>query len=46
MTVTLSFPNPAALVISPVRAYSGAIAFGQWPGPLSDVTCSFLGPQT
>ena len=37
--LTLAFP------ISPVRAYSGAIAFGQWPGPFSDVTCSFLGPQ-
>lgn len=27
---------------SPVQAYSGAIKFGQWPGPCSDVTAAFL----
>jgi hypothetical protein len=86
VTGTLSFPNPAAPVISPftglifiyddapkigfpltmlaqssedylkfnmtlafpaapLYAYSGAIMFGEWPGPFSDVTCSFLSPQ-
>lgn len=86
VTGTLSFPNPAAPVISPftglmfiydnapiigfplmimarsteeflkfnmnlsfpaspLYAYSGAIMFGEWPGPLSNVTASFLCPQ-
>ena len=86
VTGTLSFPNPAAPVISPFTGlmfiydnapligfpltiiaqgaeevlkfnmnlsfpasplyfYSGAIMFGEWPGPLSDVTASFLCPQ-
>jgi hypothetical protein len=87
VTGTLSFPNPAAPVISPfagllfvydnapiigfpltiiaqstedylkfnmnlafpaapLYVYSGAIMFGEWPGPLSNVTASFLCPQT
>lgn len=37
--MTMSFPA------SPVYAYSGAIKFGQWPGPFSDVTAPFLSPQ-
>jgi hypothetical protein len=86
ITGTLSFPNPAAPVISPYTGlmfiydnapiivfpltivaassgqvlkfnmnltfpaaplyfYSGAIMFGDWPGPLSNVTASFLCPQ-
>jgi hypothetical protein len=86
VTGTLSFPNPAAPVISPYRGlmfifdnapiigfpltimatstgellkfnmnlafpasplefFSGAIKFGEWPGPLSNVTASFLCPQ-
>jgi hypothetical protein len=86
VTGTLSFPNPAAPVISPFTGlifiydnapligfpltmiaqsseeylkfhmnlafpaaplyfYSGAIQFGEWPGPLRDVTASFLCPQ-
>lgn len=86
VTGTLSFPNPAAPVISPFTGlmfiydnapligfpltliaqstnealkfdmtlafpaaplyyYSGAIQFGVWPGPLSNVTASFLCPQ-
>lgn len=86
VTGTLSFPNPAAPVISPftglmfiydnapligfpltimaqsteellkfnmnlsfpaspLYSYSGAIMFGEWPGPLSNVTASFLCPQ-
>lgn len=30
---------------SPLYSYSGAIKFGEWPGPLSNVTASFLCPQ-
>lgn len=86
VTGTLSFPNPAAPVISPFTGlmfiydnapiigfpltimaqstgeflkfnmnlcfpasplyfYSGAIMFGDWPGPLNNVTASFLCPQ-
>ena len=86
VTGTLSYPNPAAPVISPftglmfiydnapiigfpltiiaqgaetpltfnmnlcfpaapLYAYSGAIMFGEWPGPFSNVTASFLCPQ-
>lgn len=30
---------------SPLYSYSGAIMFGDWPGPLSNVTASFLSPQ-
>lgn len=86
VTGTLSFPNPAAPVISPFTGlmfiydnapiigfpltilaqstgeflkfnmnlmfpaaplydYSGAIMFGEWPGPFSNVTASFLAPQ-
>lgn len=37
--MTLSFPA------SPLYFYSGAIMFGEWPGPLSNVTASFLCPQ-
>ncbi len=37
--MTLAFPA------SPVYAYSGAIKFGQWPGPFSDITAPFLSPQ-
>jgi hypothetical protein len=37
--LNLAFPQP------PLMFYSGAIRFGEWPGPLSDVTASFLCPQ-
>jgi len=37
--MNLSFPA------SPLYAFSGAIMFGDWPGPLSNVTASFLCPQ-
>lgn len=37
--MTLAFPA------SPVDVYSGAIKFGQWPGPFSDVTAPFLAPE-
>lgn len=37
--MTMAFPAP------PVYAYSGAIKFGQWPGPFSDITAPFLSPQ-
>ena len=37
--MTLAFPA------SPVYAYSGAIKFGPWPGPFSDITAPFLSPQ-
>jgi hypothetical protein len=37
--MNLSFPA------SPLYFFSGAIMFGDWPGPLSDVTASFLCPQ-
>jgi hypothetical protein len=37
--VSLTFPA------SPLYDYSGAIKFGQWPGPLSNVVASFLSPQ-
>jgi hypothetical protein len=37
--MNLSFPA------SPLYFYSGAIMFGDWPGPLRDVTASFLCPQ-
>ncbi len=30
---------------SPLYSYSGAILFGDWPGPFSNVTASFLCPQ-
>ncbi|WP_044558601.1 hypothetical protein [Azospirillum sp. B4] len=37
--MTLAFPAP------PLYFYSGAIQFGTWPGPLSNLTASFLCPQ-
>jgi hypothetical protein len=37
--LNLAFPGAADL-------YSGAITFGEWPGPLSNVTASFLSPET
>ncbi|MFZ0267201.1 hypothetical protein [Caulobacter sp.] len=37
--MNLSFPA------SPLYVFSGAIMFGDWPGPLSNVTASFLCPQ-
>jgi hypothetical protein len=41
----LEFDMTLAFPISPVDAYSGAILFGEWPGPFSNVTASFLSPK-
>ncbi|MBO9713588.1 hypothetical protein [Sphingomonas sp.] len=41
----LPFNLNMAFPASPLYFYSGAIQFGQWPGPLSDTTASFLCPQ-
>lgn len=41
----LPFNMTMAFPASPVYAYSGAIKFGQWPGPFSDITAPFLSPQ-
>jgi hypothetical protein len=41
---SLAFSMTLAFPMSPVDAYSGAIAFGEWPGPFQGVTCSFLSP--
>jgi hypothetical protein len=41
----LKFNMNLAFPASPLYFYSGAIMFGQWPGPLSNVTASFLCPQ-
>jgi hypothetical protein len=42
----LAFNMNLAFPASPLYFYSGAIQFGEWPGPFSDVTCSFLCPQS
>lgn len=41
----LKFNMNLCFPASPVDLFSGAILFGQWPGPLSDVAASFLAPQ-
>ncbi|EJL30665.1 hypothetical protein PMI01_03057 [Caulobacter sp. AP07] len=41
----LTFNMNLCFPASPLYAYSGAIMFGEWPGPLSNVTASFLCPQ-
>jgi hypothetical protein len=41
----LKFNMNLCFPASPLYFYSGAIMFGEWPGPLSDVTASFLCPQ-
>lgn len=41
----LPFNMNLAFPASPLYSYSGAIMFGQWPGPLSETTASFLCPQ-
>lgn len=38
----LPFNMTMAFPASPVYAYSGAIKFGQWPGPFNDITAPFL----
>ena len=38
-SLTLAFPA------SPTEYYAGAINFGPWPGPFSDITASYLAPQ-
>lgn len=40
----LTFSMTMAFPASPVDVYSGAIKFGEWPGPLRNVTASFLSP--
>jgi hypothetical protein len=42
----LPFNMNLAFPASPLYVYSGAIQFGDWPGPFSDMTCSFLSPQS
>lgn len=42
----LKFNMNLCFPASPLYSYSGAIMFGEWPGPLSNVTASFLSPQT
>ena len=41
----LKFSMNLCFPASPVDVYSGAIVFGDWPGPLSNVTAAFLAPQ-
>jgi hypothetical protein len=41
----LPFSMNLCFPASPVDVYSGAIVFGEWPGPLSNVTAPFLAPQ-
>jgi len=42
----LKFNMNLCFPASPLYSYSGALMFGEWPGPLSNVTASFLCPQT
>jgi hypothetical protein len=42
---TLKFNLSLAFPDIPIRFYCGAIMFGEWPGPLSNVTASFLSPR-
>lgn len=42
----LDFNMNLAFPAAPVDVYSGAISFGEWPGPFSNVTASFLAPQS
>ena len=40
----MKFNLNLAFPADPPRFYSGAITFGEWPGPFSNVTASFLCP--
>ncbi len=42
LTFNMNLMFPAA----PLNFYSGAVTFGEWPGPLRNVTASFLCPQS
>lgn len=41
----LKFNMNLCFPAAPLYEFSGAIQFGEWPGPFSDVTASFLCPQ-
>jgi hypothetical protein len=42
---SLKFNMNLAFPAAPLYFFSGAIMFGDWPGPLHNVTASFLCPQ-
>jgi len=41
----LKFNMNLCFPASPLYSYSGAIMFGDWPGPFNNCTASFLSPQ-